>query len=391
MNYRHYLRIALWASAVPVVAVVAAQGPTQKPDPLDEPYKGVTASGTVTPGLFPIRSTGVSTAPVRTAAVDFLGSLSPEQRAKTAFPVDDLEWRKWNNVHRYTRQGVSFKEMSEAQRTRAFGLLQAALSAKGLQKSRDIMRLNETIAEMTQRLDEYGEGLYNLTVMGEPSDTSPWGWQLDGHHLIINYFILRDQVVMTPTFMGSEPVHAAAGKYAGTTVMQDEQNKGLALMQALTPEQQKKAALQSEKTANNSLAQAFRDNLVLDYAGLRASELSGAQQKQLLAVIDEYVGNMPAGHARIRMQEVEKHLSDTYFAWVGGTGAEAVFYYRIQSPVILIEFDHQTPVALPGPKVPGRIHVHSVVRTPNGNDYGKDLLRQHYAAHQNDPSHGHER
>jgi hypothetical protein len=328
---------------------------------------------------------------VRTAAVDFLGSLSPEQRAKTAFPVDDLEWRKWNNVHRYTRQGVSFKEMSEAQRTRAFGLLQAALSAKGLQKSRDIMRLNETIAEMTQRLDEYGEGLYNLTVMGEPSDTSPWGWQLDGHHLIINYFILRDQVVMTPTFMGSEPVHAAAGKYAGTTVMQDEQNKGLALMQALTPEQQKKAALQSEKTANNSLAQAFRDNLVLDYAGVRASELSGAQQKQLLAVIDEYVGNMPAGHARIRMQEVEKHLSDTYFAWVGGTGAEAVFYYRIQSPVILIEFDHQTPVALPGPKVPGRIHVHSVVRTPNGNDYGKDLLRQHYAAHQNDPSHGHER
>ena len=287
---------------------MAAQGPTQKPDPLDEPFKGVTANGTVTPGLFPIRSTGVSTAPVRTAAVAFLASLSPEQRAKTAFPVDDLEWRKWNNVHRYTRQGVSFKEMSEAQRTRAFGLLQAALSAKGLQKSRDIMRLNETIAEMTQRLDEYGEGLYNLTVMGEPSDTSPWGWQLDGHHLIINYFILRDQVVMTPTFMGSEPVHAAAGKYAGTTVMQDEQNKGLALMQALTPEQQKKATLQSEKTANNSLAQAFRDNLVLDYAGVRASELNGAQQKQLLAVIDEYVGNMPAGHAKMRMQEVEKHL-----------------------------------------------------------------------------------
>ncbi len=195
---------------------------------------------------------------------------------------------------------------------------------------------------------------------------------------------------MTPTFMGSEPVHAAAGKYAGTTVMQDEQNQGLALMQALTPEQQKKATLQPEKTANNSLAQAFRDNLVLDYAGLRGAELTPVQKKQLLVVIDEYVGNMPAGHAKVRMQEVEKHLNDTYFAWIGGTGAEAVFYYRIHSPVILIEFDHQTPVALPGPKVPGRIHVHSVVRTPNGNDYGKDLLRQHYAAHQNDPSHGHQ-
>jgi predicted nuclease of restriction endonuclease-like (RecB) superfamily len=391
MNCRHYLRIALWASAVPIVAVVAAQGPPQGPGPLEEPFKGVTTNGTVAPGLFAIQSTGVSTAPVRTAAAAFLASLSPVQRAMTAFPVDDSEWRKWNNVHRYTRQGVSFKEMSEAQRAKAFGLLQAGLSAKGLQKSRDIMRLNETIAEMTKRLDEYGEGLYNLTVMGEPSDTQPWGWQLDGHHLIINYFILRDQVVMTPTFMGSEPVHADAGKYAGTTVMQDEQNKGLALMRALTPEQQQKATLQSEKTANNSLAQAFRDNLVLEYAGLRASELSADQKQQLLAVIDEYVGNLSAGHAKVRLQEVEKHLNDTYFAWIGGTGPEAVFYYRIQSPVILIEFDHQTPVALPGPKVPGRIHVHSVVRTPNGNDYGKDLLRQHYAAHRDDPAHGHQR
>lgn len=391
MNIRHSLRIALWVSALPIVAAVAAQAPTQKPDPLDEPFKGVTTNGTVIPGLFPIRSTGVSTAPVRNAAVAFLASLSPEQRVKTAFPIDDSEWRKWNNVHRYVRQGVSFKEMSEEQRARAFGLLGAGLSAKGLEKSRNIMRLNETIAEMTKRLDEYGEGLYNLTVMGEPSDTKPWGWQLDGHHLIINYFVLRDQVVMTPAFMGSEPIHADAGKYAGTTVMQDEQNKGLALMQALTPEQQKKATLQPEKIANNSLAQAFRDNLVLDYAGLRASELNAAQKKQLLDVVDQYVGNLSAGHAKVRLQEVEKHLDDTYFAWIGGTGNDAVFYYRIHNPVILIEFDHQTPVALPGPKVPGRIHVHSVVRTPNGNDYGKDLLGQHYAAHKDDPAHGHQR
>ena len=30
---------------------------------------------------------------------------------------------------------------------------------------------------------------------------------------------------------------------------------------------------------------------------------------------------------------------------------------------------------------PSRDHIHTVVRTPNGNDYGKDLLRQHYAQH----------
>jgi hypothetical protein len=387
---RRCLRVAMWLSVVPIVAVVAAQGP---PPPagqtLNDPFKGVTAAGTVQPGLFAIRSTGVSTTPVRNAATAFLASLTPEQKGRTSFPVDDLEWRKWNNVHRYERQGVSFKEMSEAQREQGFDLLKAGLSAKGLEKSRNVMRLNETIAELTKRFEEYGDGLYHLTVMGEPSASSPWGWQLDGHHLVINYFVLGDQVVMTPTFMGSEPVRADAGKYAGTVVMQDEQNKGVALMQALTPEQQKKATLQAEKTANNSLAQAFRDNLVLDYAGLRVSEMTDAQRKLVLDVAAEYVNNMADGHAKVRMDDVRKHLPDTWFAWIGGFGPDAVFYYRIHSPVILIEFDHQTPVALPGAKVPTRAHVHSVVRTPNGNDYGKDLLRQHYEQRKSDPDHGH--
>jgi hypothetical protein len=191
--------------------------------------------------------------------------------------------------------------------------------------------------------------------------------------------------------MGSEPVHAESGKYAGTKVLQEEQDKGLALMQALTPEQRVKTILDTEKTRNNALAQAFRDNLVLDYAGIRASELTAPQQQRLLTLIEEYVGNMSPGHARIRMDEVRKQLDATYFAWIGGTDAGAVFYYRIHSPVILIEFDHQSPVALPGPRVPGRQHIHTVVRTPNGNDYGKDLLRQHYEAHKDDPAHGHTR
>src|ERR1700690_863496 len=57
---------------------------------LAEPFKGVTTNGTVQPGLFPIRSTGVSTEPVKNAAVAFLAALTPEQRKKTMFPVDDI-------------------------------------------------------------------------------------------------------------------------------------------------------------------------------------------------------------------------------------------------------------------------------------------------------------
>jgi hypothetical protein len=361
---------------------VALAGLLLTQDPLAQAFKGVTTDGTVIPDLFPIRVTGVSTGPVRDAARRFLDGLTAEQQRRTAFPVDDLEWRKWNNVHRYDRQGVSFREMSEPQRDLAVGLLRAGLSARGLETSRAIMRLNGYLGELIGNLEEYGEDLYWLTVMGQPSATEPWGWQLDGHHLVINYFVLGDQVVMTPTFMGSEPVTATSGRHAGTSVLQREQDRGLALVTALDAEQRAVAVIRPEKSRGNALAQAFRDNLVLDYAGIRATALTGAQRALLLDIVAEYVGHMDDGHARVKMDEVRAHLDETYFAWIGATGPDAVFYYRVQSPVILIEFDHQGPIALPGPRdVPTRAHVHTVVRTPNGNDYGKDLLRQHYHRH----------
>jgi hypothetical protein len=241
------------------------------------------------------------------------------------------------------------------------------------------MRLNHHLAELRQNFDAYGEGLYHVTVMGTPSTTDPWGWQLDGHHLVINYFVLRDQVVMTPTFMGSEPVIAESGQYKGTAVLQDEQNKGLAFMTSLRADQRKRATIEVAKTGNNAVTQAFRDNVVLDFAGIKSTDLDDRQRASLLELVGEYVNNIDGGHAKARMDEVRAHLDDTHFAWIGALGPETVFYYRIHSPVILIEFDHQLPVGLQDlPKVPNRKHIHTVVRTPNGNDYGKDLLRQHH-------------
>ena len=352
---------------------------------LAEPFKGITADGKVVNGLFPIRSTGVSTEPVRKAADAFLKALTGEQRAKTTFPVDDDEWRKWMNQHFYVRQGVGFLEMSDTQRDAAFSLLGASLSAKGLKLSRDIMHLNQTLGELNNNdFEQYGEGRYYITIMGEPSAKEPWGWQIDGHHLIVNYFVLGDQVVMSPAFYGSEPVIATTGKYKGTSILQTEQADGLNLLLALNEDQRKKAVLNFSKTGNNNLTEAFKDNVVLDYSGLPASQLTAAQKTRLLNLIDLYVSNEDTGHARVKMDEVKKHLDQTWFSWIGGSEKDGVYYYRIHSPVILIEFDHQLPVGIrqlvPNPRLPFHDHIHVVVRTPNGNDYGKDLLRQHHAA-----------
>src|SRR5689334_11457737 len=118
--------------------------------------------------------------------------------------------------------------------------------------------------------------------MGTPSETEPWGFQVDGHHLVINYFVLGDQVVMSPVFMGAEPPVAASGTYAGVSVLQSEQNKGLALINAIPDNQRQRAIIQPSKTGNNNVAEAFKDNVVLDYAGLPAGELAEGLQTQLL-------------------------------------------------------------------------------------------------------------
>jgi hypothetical protein len=345
---------------------------------VSDPFKGVTTNGQVIPGLYRIRETGVSTRGVREATEAFLASLTDEQRKRTLFAVDDDEWRKWDNRHFPPRQGVSFKELSPRQRDLAFGLLRASLSARGLQKSQDIMKLNETLAELANDFNEYGQWLYWITIMGTPSDAQPWGWQLDGHHCNINYFVLGDQVVMTPTFMGSEPVRAESGKFKGTVVLQDEQDKGLRLYTALDKSQQARALIRSNKRPMENVSQAYRDNLVLDYAGVSVSTFTARQQELLLELVAEYIGNMRDGHAKVRMDEVRSHLDRTHFAWIGGADPQAVYYYRIQSPVILIEFDHQSRVAPFRTDTGSREHIHTVVRTPNGNDYGKDLLRQHH-------------
>jgi hypothetical protein len=275
------------------------------------------------------------------------------------------------------RHGIAFCEMSDEQIERAFALLKESFSDRGFATARDIMRLNETVMEMTGRVDEFGEDLYWLSIMGRPSATEPWGWQVDGHHLNVNYFVIGDQVVMAPAFLGSEPVFAQSGKYAGTRVFEAEEAQALALIRSLDAEQRGKAVV-SKDLPRDLFTSAFRDNHELRYEGIVYDELTPQQHDRLMRLVELHVGRMRPGHARVKMDEVMGHIHDTHFSWRGGVEQDSVFYYRIHSPVIIIEFDHQAGQAFPQFKEHYRDHIHIIVRTPNGNDYGKDLLRQHY-------------
>jgi Protein of unknown function (DUF3500) len=177
-------------------------------------YAVVCGAMTVAVALDPVRSQSRPPAPPKrppevlkrlSLAAETPGLADPF-RGRTLKAVDDPEWRKWMNQSFYIRDGVGFLDMSPAQREAAFGLLRAGLSARGLKQTRDIMRLNETLAEINDdNFDELGEWRYYMTVMGTPSATEPWGWQFDGPHAVINYFVLGDQVVMSPHFAARSP------------------------------------------------------------------------------------------------------------------------------------------------------------------------------------------
>jgi len=342
---------------------------------LKEPFKGITADGAVESGLFPLRTTGTSTAPLVDAVRAFLASLDDAQRRAVTFDVDGEVWRTWSNIHRnLMRHGLCLVELSEAQRERAYGVMRAGLGARAYETARNAMRLNETLAELTGLPDEFGDQFYWISIFGTPSPDRPWGWQMDGHHCNINCFVLRDQIVLSPMLLGSEPVTAEAGVYAGVTVLREEEAEGWAFMNALSPEQ-RACTLVGTELPFDGYASGFKDNIVVPYIGLPTAEMSGEQRERLKRLIALYTDRLPPSHASQRLDEVIAHFDRTVFGWIGECDPVSPFYYRIYNPVIFIEFYHQPGVALPNTGY-NRRHAHALVRTPNGNDYGRALLRE---------------
>ena len=345
---------------------------------LKQDFKGLTANGEVVPDLFPLHSTGLSTQPALAAVNAFLASLDTAQRAAVSFPVQSEVWRQWSNIHRNVmRHGLCFAELSEHQRELAYAIMRAGLGARAFETARNAMRLNEHLAELTGLPDEFGEFFYWISIFGTPSPDGPWGFQIDGHHCNINCFVLGDQVVLTPMLLGSEPVLAETGKYQGTTVLREEEAQGFAFMEALTPDQRGMATIGYDLPFDG-FASGFKDNVVVPTDGLRTSDMTPALRALLGGLIKLYTDRLPPALARLRLDEVKRHLKEAIFVWIGEFDSVAPFYYRIYSPVIFIEFYHQPGVALPNTGY-NRRHAHALVRTPNGNDYGRALLRQYQA------------
>jgi len=342
-----------------------------------EPLRGVVTGDGPVAGLFPLTGHGIDTSPLAGAARAFLATLTPREQAECRFPMDHPSWRHWANPAKfYLRHGLCLVDLDQPKRDAAFEMLRRCLSDDGFTLVRDIMRLNRTIGELRNEEAELNEWLYWFSIYGRPEAREPWGWQLDGHHANVNCAVIGDQMVLTPTFLGAEPVFAWSGAYAGTRVFRQEEARASELFGLLSPDQRRVATL-GGMLPHDLFLGAFRDNFEMNYEGIRYDDLSGAQQAVALDLLGLYVGRAGHRQAELTMERVLDHAAALHFAWIRASDRDDVFYYRIHSPVILVEFEHVPGVMFDNDH-PTPNHIHTVVRTPNGNDYGADLLRQHH-------------
>lgn len=365
----------------------------------EAPFKGITTDGNVRPGLFSLTPSDAPTNEMTAAAARLVSLLPGGVAARTIHPVGSRMWQHWQNTEILVEQhGLRLDETTPQIREAVLAVLAASLSAKGFTATRAVMQLNQFLGDLVGGPRVLGQWAYTFVLFGTPSVSEPWGWQLFGHHLSLNCLVIERQMVLTPTFMGAEPSYCDAGPFNGISLFEDEERKGLELMRSLSVDQRGLALVSDSMNGADHppgrwhfadhfhLGGTHQDNRIVPLEGLAGNKLTARQKRDLLDLVAAYVAPLPPAPFAARMGEVERHLAETHFCWIGGFDEIKPFYYRIQSPVILIEFDHHSGVFLTNQE-PARFHVHTLVRTPNGNDYGVDLLRQHYEkAHRHPPA-----
>jgi hypothetical protein len=356
-------------------------------------FRGVTEDGVLREGLYPFEPARPGEeAPVAAmvaAAEDLLAVLDDDGRTRISFAVDAVEWQTWANPEfMQFDTGLRLDLQPEIVRAKALALMRASLSPEGYELAHAMMLINGFLGEVVDLETVLDEFSYNLALYGTPDLRAPWGWQLYGHHCAVNCLVVEGRMVLSPVFLGAEPDEIDAGPHAGLRdVFADRIRLGTALMAALPDDQRAQAVVYEQMVDaampegrvhpgdERHLAGAFQDNRVIPFEGVRITEMPAEARQAALAIAETFVRLLPEGPRAARMREVEAHLDETWFSWIGGHAPGDVFYYRLQSPVLIAELDHHCGVFLDY-DTPQPFHIHTVLRTPHGNDYGRAWVRQ---------------
>lgn len=281
-----------------------------------------------------------------------------------------LDWSYWPR----DREGLSLGRMNANQRQLTHRLLETLLSARGYLEVSAIMSLEQVLAAIETVGFPRGEEYYWLSVYGEPSLTEPWGWSFEGHHVSLNVTMAGDELSVTPSFFGSNPMRVQSGVRAGQEMLRYERIAAFRLLESLDPAQ-RDAAILSDQAPRDILSGqlgvqdwgAWRAAVNQD--GLRAADMTDGQKALLEALLDEVIARYR--HEIAEAERAAIDVDDLSFAWMGPTEPETPYYFRIVGAEFVYEFDAAQD---------NGNHAHSVWRDKN-DDFGAASLERHYQEH----------
>jgi len=303
-------------------------------------------------------------------ASEFLNSLSKEQKSNTQYKFNHDSKFIWHYLPAasFSRPGISLADLNNGQKELLFNLIKNSLSETGYIKTRQIISLENVLADLSGNYDYRDPEKYYTAFYGNPATDSLWAWSFQGHHISLNFTVLNGITSIAPRFFGANPATVKEGSRKGERTLAAEEDLGFELINSFSESQKKKAIFQHKSyydivTTNSS------EVSPLQPVGIKMKALNDSQQKNLFKLIDEYLAALPVELANARMKKLKsEEINEISFGWAGGTKPGVGHYYRIQGKTFLIELDNSQNNAN---------HIHSVWRDIDG-DFGRDLIREHY-------------
>ena len=324
--------------------------PTYAPFPTSTLAPAVTSAPGTTPTAGPAVNALINDIAGR--ATFYLDSLDANQRTKSTYAYNDPELTRWHwtTPGNFPRNGLPLREMGQAQRNAAFALLQASLSSYGLQKSLDIISLQNDLGNDPE--------LYYVTVFGTPG-VEPWGWRWEGHHLSRRFNVVNGRLSVTPFFLGAWPTVNNAGLKA----MEREEWASRELVTSLD-DGQRAAAVFDQRAPGRHFTQNDPYVSPLENIGVALSRLKADQQALVTDIIHKYLDTLPDLVAASHLERLQAAGFDNItFAWAGPFEAQHPYYYRLQGPSFLMEHDNSRNRGT---------HIHSVWRD-FAEDFGQNF------------------
>lgn len=305
-------------------------------------------------------------------AQQFIATLNPQEQKKAVYTAISEERYNWHFFPKNDRKGISLGELNEQQRKAAFAMVRLCFSENGAQKINDVMALESILKALEGRSSSDGyrdAGKYYFILFGKPDEKASWGWRLEGHHLSFSFTSKNNKLVSaTPGFIGANPAIVPDGPQKGKAALQEETEKGFALVNMLSKEQLAQAMI-SEKALPDIVTFVSRRAYIEKPQGVLFSALNKEQQAKMMELVEVYVRRYTKLFADEMLNEIKAAgIEKLQFAWAGGRQAGEQHYYRIQGPTIIIEYDNTQN---------NGNHIHSVLRDLK-HDFGGDELLAHY-------------